>query len=263
MASLTAAAAAVHEQPFAPPQTPTDAPFPEWLLSPAMPDTDTLATCGCGPTCACPGCGEHCSPHAMDASADIRLAFSQCTDPVRCSLCLQCAIAALPTFDGAPVQGQGAAFPDASAYGAIDEWVRQVEAHAQQVAQEPVQPAQPFAYDPPPIPNAHLAQAGDPEATPQPQWFYPLPDFPAPPPQQQTYDEYSAPAFPTGLGATAREGDGWYVVTSSSSDGSASPPPSEVASSRRSSHNGPLPPVVQGMREREGYDASFGDMRLF
>jgi hypothetical protein len=49
--------------------------------------TYTSAACGCGTSCACPGCLEHGAPPSAAAHA-----FDTCVNPETCAACLQCSV---------------------------------------------------------------------------------------------------------------------------------------------------------------------------
>lgn len=73
------------------------------------------ALCGCGPTCACPGCFEHRgSVEAIQAL--LAMPDSGCTDPVTCTSCVQCSII-LPTSQPMQTEMQD-----------VEEWLRQLTA---------------------------------------------------------------------------------------------------------------------------------------
>ncbi|KAI0926560.1 hypothetical protein AcW1_002483 [Taiwanofungus camphoratus] len=80
--------------------------------------TMSSVLCGCGPSCACPGCIEH-RGHNADTSAS-------CINPSTCASCLDCAMLSLPT--SLPPDSQ-------SRYGfsqnqSIDDWIREVSSMA-------------------------------------------------------------------------------------------------------------------------------------
>jgi hypothetical protein len=103
-----------------------------------------LPLCGCGDTCACPGCVQH-------AGAQIAAnAYDLCTNPPACAMCLQCSILALPEPElgmnlgypapGAPQQDRSMTQdgqPDTQVMNMgmmggmmdIDEWLRSVAPH--------------------------------------------------------------------------------------------------------------------------------------
>ncbi|KAG6809778.1 hypothetical protein H0H92_014779 [Tricholoma furcatifolium] len=110
------------------------------------------STCGCGQRCRCPGCSQHPQPsrahnhnhnhnHAhhtappssapAPASAPPSSAGSvsayACTDPARCSSCIDCAIMSLPPADTAlSIPVPVPPMYDQVGAEAIDEWLRQV-----------------------------------------------------------------------------------------------------------------------------------------
>jgi hypothetical protein len=174
-----------HEQPFAPPQTPTGATGPfVWPVPPsALPNGDPLSevACGCGPNCACPGCAEHAGAGVFGPPTP--QAWAMCADPVACTACLQCAIMSMPPqgtgSQGRVVDLDGANITEAGAedYGAIDEWIRQVEAHVQQPFDlgQAMQAFQQQGNQVPAGTRHDQARPFDPEATPLPQqqWLFP------------------------------------------------------------------------------------------
>ncbi|KAI0705648.1 hypothetical protein C8Q76DRAFT_175176 [Earliella scabrosa] len=70
--------------------------------------------CGCGPSCACPGCFEHQGPRADPAAA--------CVNPATCLSCLDCNLNTLSALAGDPTR----AMYDPSQVQNIDDWLRQV-----------------------------------------------------------------------------------------------------------------------------------------
>ncbi|KAH9931976.1 uncharacterized protein B0H18DRAFT_988990 [Fomitopsis serialis] len=92
--------------------------FQSWTNSLATSSTSAFfsandSLCGCGPTCACPGCIEHRGP-------DVLLG-APCTDPNTCIACLEYGMLGMPVPSP----------PDVPAYEAaqaqnVDEWLRQM-----------------------------------------------------------------------------------------------------------------------------------------
>ncbi|RPD55424.1 hypothetical protein L227DRAFT_566601 [Lentinus tigrinus ALCF2SS1-6] len=105
----------------------------------------TPSTCGCGPSCACPGCLEHRGPNA-DTSAT-------CVNPDTCIACLDCNINSLTALATDTTRSMY----DPSQAQDIDDWLRQVSSLPQlpsQAMQTPIYPpnashSQPdLRYDP-------------------------------------------------------------------------------------------------------------------
>ncbi|KAI0752886.1 hypothetical protein C8Q80DRAFT_483490 [Daedaleopsis nitida] len=79
---------------------------------PASPGSPPI--CGCGPSCACPGCVEHRGPSADPSAA--------CANPNSCVACLDCNINALTAL----AAENSRAVYDPSQIQNIDDWLRQV-----------------------------------------------------------------------------------------------------------------------------------------
>ena len=74
----------------------------------------TPSTCGCGPSCACPGCVEHRGPNANTSAA--------CVNPDNCIACLDCNINSLTALAADTTR----TVYDPSDAQNIDDWLRQV-----------------------------------------------------------------------------------------------------------------------------------------
>jgi hypothetical protein len=170
----------VHEQPYAPPQTPVDRPIePSWLAAPpsapgaaAMPATTFVsASCGCGPNCTCPGCTEHMVPGQNSILP--AHAYDLCMDPQSCTACLQCSIMSMPLnatgafgptafTAGELTQPPSQAAPPAAQYQAIDEWVRQIENSQPPVSatSNTMQLVSPYTVDSSAFPDDTIAATG-------------------------------------------------------------------------------------------------------
>jgi len=78
------------------------------------------STCGCGPSCSCPGCFQHNGAGANTPSSS---AFSSCANPGACNTCLDCTILSLPA--SLPPDRSLSIF-EAYQAESIDDWIRQV-----------------------------------------------------------------------------------------------------------------------------------------
>ncbi|KZT01608.1 uncharacterized protein LAESUDRAFT_717391 [Laetiporus sulphureus 93-53] len=99
---------------------------------PPNPPPISSVLCGCGPSCACPGCLEHRGPN-VDPTAS-------CTDPSTCMSCLDCAMLSLPV--SLPPGSPSAAY-SAPQMSNIDEWLRQMSSMVTPPTSQPLSPFPP------------------------------------------------------------------------------------------------------------------------
>ena len=99
------------------PNVPANPAFQPWplggdqtyLAAPVTPDL-----CGCGPSCACPGCAEH-RGSTVDQSA-------ACSNPTSCVACLDCNINSMTAL----ATDTSSTIYDSAQLQSIDDWLRQV-----------------------------------------------------------------------------------------------------------------------------------------
>ncbi|KAH9840284.1 copper-fist transcription factor, partial [Rhodofomes roseus] len=82
--------------------------------SPSLSLPADVPLCGCGPTCACPGCIEHCGPDVLIGA--------ECANPNACVACLEYAMLGMPAIRGFNIQGVAYDPQD------VDDWLRQMGA---------------------------------------------------------------------------------------------------------------------------------------
>jgi len=89
-----------------------------WM--PPVGSTSFPSLCGCGDSCACPGCLQHNSSIAPSLPAGA--SFNSCSNPSTCTYCLDCTILSLS--DSLPTDTALSIFDNQNQD--IDEWARQV-----------------------------------------------------------------------------------------------------------------------------------------
>lgn len=119
------------------------------------------SSCNCGDGCTCPGCADH---NGGRAAAPGVSAFSSCAHPGTCSHCLDCTILSLPTLlpPNSPLS-----IYDSSQTQSIDEWIRQISAQSNTVADNvqssmPTNIAMTPAYASSPWEDGQMSQISEP-----------------------------------------------------------------------------------------------------
>ena len=110
------------------------------------------SACGCGDSCACPGCSQHRGTSSIPPSET----FSSCSNPATCAFCLDCTILSLP--NSLP-PNTSLSISDNFTSQYIDEWARQVSSDLPSTLPDTSDIGSDYVV--PPLPTFQISEAGD------------------------------------------------------------------------------------------------------